>query len=74
MVCRTTVNGTFETDRSAVRIDLIEREGDKAAQLQMFPPVGLYLPAGDSSMLTVSTFVAVSSVWKGSARTSAATP
>ena len=46
MVCRTTVSGTFETGQSAVRIDLIEREGDKAARLQLFLPVGLYLQAG----------------------------
>jgi invasion protein IalB len=46
MVCRTTISGTFETGQSAVRIDLIEREGDKAARLQLFLPVGLYLQAG----------------------------
>ena len=46
MVCRTSIAGTFETGQSAVRIDLIEREGDKAARLQLFLPVGLYLPAG----------------------------
>jgi invasion protein IalB len=46
MVCRTTVSGTFETGQSAVRIDLIEREGDKAARLQLFLPVGLFLQAG----------------------------
>jgi invasion protein IalB len=46
MVCRTTVSGTFETGQSAVRIDLIEREGDKASRLQLFLPVGLYLQAG----------------------------
>ena len=34
------------TGQSAVRIDLIEREGDKAARLQLFLPVGLYLQAG----------------------------
>jgi invasion protein IalB len=45
-VCRTSISGTFETGQSAVRIDLIEREGDKAARLQMFLPVGLYLQAG----------------------------
>ena len=48
MVCRTTISGTFETGQSAVRIDLIEREGDKAARLQLFLPVGLYLQAGVS--------------------------
>jgi invasion protein IalB len=46
MVCRTTISGTFETGQSAVRIDLIEREGDNAARLQLFLPVGLYLQAG----------------------------
>ena len=46
MVCRTSISGTFETGQTAVRIDLIEREGDKAARLQMFVPVGLYLQAG----------------------------
>ena len=46
LVCRTSISGTFETGQSAVRIGLIEREGDKAARLQMFLPVGLYLQAG----------------------------
>ena len=46
MVCRTSIAGTFETGQPAVRIDLIEREGDKAARLQLFLPVGLYLQAG----------------------------
>src|SRR3984893_12923722 len=46
VVCRTTISGTFETGQSAVRIDLIEREGDNAARLQLFLPVGLYLQAG----------------------------
>jgi invasion protein IalB len=45
-VCRTSITGTFVTGQSAVRIDLIEREGDKAARLQLFLPVGLYLQAG----------------------------
>ena len=46
MVCRTTISGTWETGQSAVRIDLIEREGEGAARLQLFLPVGLYLQAG----------------------------
>jgi invasion protein IalB len=46
MVCRTSITGTFATGQSAVRIDLIERDGDKAARLQLFLPVGLYLQAG----------------------------
>ena len=44
--CRTTISGKWETGQSAVRIDLIEREGEGAARLQLFLPVGLYLPAG----------------------------
>jgi invasion protein IalB len=43
MVCRTTISGTWDTGQSAVRIDLIEREGESTARLQVFLPVGLYL-------------------------------
>jgi invasion protein IalB len=43
MVCRTTINGTWETGQSAVRIDLIEREGEATSRFQLFLPVGLYL-------------------------------
>ena len=46
MVCRTTISGIWETGQSAVRVDLIERQGEGAARLQLFLPVGLYLPAG----------------------------
>src|SRR5215813_1708842 len=46
MVCRTTISGTFETGQSAVRIDVIERESENGARLQLFVPVGLYLQAG----------------------------
>jgi invasion protein IalB len=46
VVCRTSIAGSFETGQSAVRVDLIEREGEKAARLQLSLPVGLYLPAG----------------------------
>ncbi|CCE10349.1 conserved exported hypothetical protein [Bradyrhizobium sp. STM 3843] len=46
MVCRTTLGGTWQTGQSAVRADLIEREGEPTARLQLFLPVGLYLPAG----------------------------
>jgi len=44
-VCRTTVSGTFETGQTAVRLDLIERDGEPTARLQLFLPVGLYLQA-----------------------------
>jgi invasion protein IalB len=46
MICRTTISGTFETGQIAVRIYVVEREGDKAARLQMFLPVGLYMRPG----------------------------
>jgi invasion protein IalB len=45
-VCRTSISGKWETGQSAVRLDLIEREGENAARLQLFLPVGLYLQAG----------------------------
>lgn len=45
-VCRTSITGTFETGQTAVRVDLIEREGDGSARLQVFLPVGMYLQAG----------------------------
>lgn len=46
MVCRTTIIGTFETGQSAVRIYVTERDGEPGARLQLFLPVGLYMPAG----------------------------
>jgi invasion protein IalB len=46
MVCRTAISGTWETGQTAIRVDLIEREGNSAARLQIFLPVGLYLQAG----------------------------
>ena len=42
-LCRTTITGTFETGQTAVRLDLIEREGDQSGRLQLFVPVGMYL-------------------------------
>ena len=46
VVCRTAISGTFETGQFAVRVNLLERDGKDAARLQLFLPVGLYLPAG----------------------------
>jgi invasion protein IalB len=45
-VCRTTISGNFDTGQSAVRADLIERDGEGKARLQIFLPVGMYLQAG----------------------------
>lgn len=46
MVCRTTIAGQFETGQIAVRVYVVEREGDDTARLQVFLPVGLYMPPG----------------------------
>ena len=51
MTCRTTISGNWDTGQQAVRLDLIEREGEGSARLQLFLPVGLYLRA--SVKLTV---------------------
>jgi invasion protein IalB len=44
MICRTSITGTFATGQVAVRVDIVEREGDANARLQVFSPVGMYLP------------------------------
>jgi invasion protein IalB len=43
VLCRTSITGTFATGQLAVRMDFIERDGDKRARLQLFVPVGMYL-------------------------------
>jgi invasion protein IalB len=46
MVCRTNITGVWaDTGQSAVRADLIEREGEAKARLRLVLPVGLYLQA-----------------------------
>lgn len=45
-VCRTAISGSFDTGQSAIRADLIEREGEAKGRLQLFVPVGMYLQAG----------------------------
>src|SRR5438128_3190798 len=42
MICRTSITGTFVTGQVAVRVDIVEREGDLTARLQVFSPVGMY--------------------------------
>jgi invasion protein IalB len=43
MLCRTSIIGRFATGQTAVRLDIVEREGDGATPLQVFSPVGMYL-------------------------------
>ncbi len=42
-LCRTSMTGTFPTGQVAVRVNLIERDGDRNGRLQVFVPVGMYL-------------------------------
>lgn len=63
MVCRTTISGTWETGQSAVRIDLIEREGEAAARLQLFLPVGLYLQTAPKLTVDQEKAYQVPYVW-----------
>jgi invasion protein IalB len=44
IICRTSITGTFATGQVAIRVDIVEREGDAIARLQVFSPVGMYLP------------------------------
>jgi invasion protein IalB len=46
MVCRTTMNGRWDTGQIALRMDIIEREGDPVARLQIFFPPGSFLQPG----------------------------
>src|ERR1700736_5420969 len=46
MVCRTTMNGKWDTGQTAIRVDLIEREGDPVARLQIFMAPGSFLQPG----------------------------
>ena len=63
MVCRTTISGTWQTGQSAVRADLIERDGESAGRLQLFLPVGLYLPAGAKISVDQGTQYRIPYVW-----------
>ena len=63
IVCRTSIAGLFETGQTAIRIDLIEREGDKAARLQLFLPVGLYLQAGVKIRIDQETSYRIPYMW-----------
>lgn len=42
-LCRTSITGTYPTGQMAVRVDLIERQGDRSGRLQLFVPIGMYL-------------------------------
>jgi invasion protein IalB len=44
-LCRTSITGTFPTGQMAVRLDIVEREDDATKRIQIFSPVGMYLPS-----------------------------
>jgi invasion protein IalB len=41
--CRTSITGTFPTGQMAIRLDIVSRD-DAPVRVQVFCPVGLYLP------------------------------
>src|ERR1700731_2244619 len=43
MVCRTTINGKWDTGQIVLKVDLIEREDAPAARLQIFVLPGFFL-------------------------------
>ena len=63
MVCRTTISGTFETGQIAVRVYVTEREGDSSARLQLFLPVGLYMPPGVKLSVDKGTAYKIPFTW-----------
>jgi invasion protein IalB len=46
MVCRTTINGKWDTGQIVLKVDLIEREEAPAARLQIFLLAGFFLQPG----------------------------
>jgi invasion protein IalB len=63
VVCRTTISGTWETGQTAVRIDLIEREGEDTGRFQLFLPVGLYLQTAAKLSVDQGKPVQIPYVW-----------
>ncbi|WP_201449630.1 invasion associated locus B family protein [Bradyrhizobium sp. Ai1a-2] len=63
MVCRTMLSGTFKTGQTAVRVYLTEREDNAGARLQLFLPVGLYLPAGATLTVDQGTTYRLPFTW-----------
>ena len=45
-VCRTTIDGKWDTGQIALKVDLIEREDAPAKRLQIFLPSGFFLQPG----------------------------
>lgn len=62
-VCRTTISGTYDTGQTAVRIDLVERQGEATARLQLFLPVGVYLQPGVTLIVDQGRSYQVPYVW-----------
>jgi invasion protein IalB len=46
MVCRTSINGKWDTGQVALKVDLIEREDTTVTRLQIFVPPGSFLQPG----------------------------
>jgi invasion protein IalB len=63
MICRTTIAGHFETGQIAIRVYIIEREDQSTARLQLFLPVGLYVPAGAKLTVDKGTAYKIPYTW-----------
>jgi invasion protein IalB len=46
MVCRTAISGKWDNGQTVLKVDLIERESNPNARLQIFVPPGLFLQPG----------------------------
>lgn len=62
-VCRTSVSGAFETGQTAVRVYVTEREDHGTARLQLFLPVGLYMPSGAKITIDKGTAHKIPFIW-----------
>src|SRR5229473_2491375 len=62
MVCRTTINGRWDTGQIALRVDLIEREADPVARLQIFVAPGSFLQPGFIHDLETGQMLALETV------------
>jgi invasion protein IalB len=62
-LCRTSITGKFVTGQTAVRVDLIEREGAPTARLQLFVPVGMYLQQAPKLTIDQGTPIRVPYTW-----------
>ena len=59
MVCRTSINGKWDTGLIALKVDLIEREDTAVTRLQIFVPPGSFLQPGMKLTVDKSSSMAI---------------